>query len=264
VGTGGLCGSAFLNYRFEDHVRARLGAQQYEAMRQNKPKTWMTGLRFFEESVKRNFNPDGREAKSEEDSLEPEGDEVEDEAGDEEEINVPFPGLSDDEAAGLEDGFLSMTTQQVREIFDPVVNGVVALLEGQVSAITARDQRVSGIILVGGFGSSSYLYNRLKRHFTQPAIEVIQPLYAWTAVVRGAVLSGVEGEKGSGMVERRRSRRHYGTTYATVYDEHKHARAARYWSPLWERWMVSDRMQWHIAKVSHGKSTGTMAGIWGY
>jgi hypothetical protein len=22
-----------------------------------------------------------------------------------------------------------------------------------------------------------------------------------------------------------------------------------YWSPLWERWMVSDRMQWHIAKV---------------
>jgi hypothetical protein len=51
------------------------------------------------------------------------------------------------------------------------------------------------------------------------------------------------------MVSSRRSRLHYGTSYATVYDETKHDVADRYWSPLWERWMVSDRMQWHIAKV---------------
>jgi hypothetical protein len=51
------------------------------------------------------------------------------------------------------------------------------------------------------------------------------------------------------MVSSRRSRLHYGTSYATVYDETKHDTADRYWSPLWERWMVSDRMQWHISKV---------------
>lgn len=51
------------------------------------------------------------------------------------------------------------------------------------------------------------------------------------------------------MVISRKSRMHYGTSYATVYDEDKHAVSERYWSPLWERWMVSDRMQWHIAKV---------------
>jgi hypothetical protein len=45
------------------------------------------------------------------------------------------------------------------------------------------------------------------------------------------------------------SRWHYGTSYATVFDEAKHPISDRYWSPLWERWMVSDRMQWHIAKV---------------
>jgi hypothetical protein len=74
----------------------------------------------------------------------------------------------------------------------------------------------------------------------------MQPVYAWTAVVRGAVLRGLEGN----MVISRKARMHYGTSYATVYDEEKHSVSERYWSPLWERWMVSDRMQWHIAKVS--------------
>ena len=59
------------------------------------------------------------------------------------------------------------------------------------------------------------------------------------------MLRGLEGS----MVISRKSRYHYGTSYATVYDEEKHAVGERYWSPLWERWMVSDRMQWHIAKV---------------
>lgn len=242
VGTGGLCGSAFLNYRFEDHVRERLGTQKFNHMREKKPKTWMMGLKYFEEFVKRNFNEE-----------------------DHQEVNVPFPGLPDDEEAGLDSGFLVMTAEQVKKIFDPVIAEVVKLLEGQVDAIKAKGDHVSGIILVGGFGQSNYLYDRLKKHFnsipppaysekptemelafTGPAnIEVMQPLYAWTAVVRGAVLRGLDDN----MVLTRRSRLHYGTSYATVFDENKHPISDRYWSPLWERWMVSDRMQWHIAKV---------------
>jgi hypothetical protein len=69
-------------------------------------------------------------------------------------------------------------------------------------------------------------------------------MYAWTAVVRGAVIRGLEGD----LVMSRRSRMHYGTSYATIFDEQKHPLKDRYWSPLWERWMVSDRMQWHIRK----------------
>lgn len=200
------------------------------------------GLKYFEESVKRNFNED-----------------------DQQEVNIPFPGLPDDEEAGLDSGFLVMSADQVRAIFEPVVAEVVRLLEGQVSSIAAKGDHVSGIILVGGFGQSNYLYNRLKSHFNstpppaysekptsesivitgKPNIEVMQPMYAWTAVVRGAVLRGLDDS----MVLSRRSRFHYGTSYATVFDETKHSTADRYWSPLWERWMVSDRMQWHIAKV---------------
>lgn len=58
VGTGGLCGSAFLNYRFEEHVRGRLGQTRFDEMKSKKGKTWQMGLRYFEEFVKRNFNED--------------------------------------------------------------------------------------------------------------------------------------------------------------------------------------------------------------
>jgi hypothetical protein len=40
-----------------------------------------------------------------------------------------------------------------------------------------------------------------------------------------------------------------------VYDEDKHQVSERYWSPLWERWMVSDRMQWHITSKSRALSS---------
>ncbi|SPQ27368.1 2cfcd31d-971b-4c83-a73a-d7a505bce594 [Thermothielavioides terrestris] len=230
VGTGGLCGSAFLNYRFEEHVKNRLGQSRFDEMKAKKAKSWQMGLRYFEEFVKRNFNEDEHQ-----------------------EVNIPFPGLPDDEKAGLDSGFLVMTAEQIKEIFDPVVREVCDLVQGQVDTLRAKGGVVSGIILVGGFGQSDYLYRTLKAHFTsgapppysktptqanmdlweKPSIEVMQPVYAWTAVVRGAVLRGLEGN----MVISRKARMHYGTSYATVYDETKHSVSERYWSPLWERWM---------------------------
>lgn len=58
VGTGGLCGSAFLNFRFEEHVRNRIGHSKFDEMKVKKGRTWQMGLRYFEEFVKRNFNED--------------------------------------------------------------------------------------------------------------------------------------------------------------------------------------------------------------
>lgn len=241
VGTGGLCGSAFLNYRFEEHVKQRIGVERYEWMREKKVKTWNMGLKYFEEFVKRNFNEEEHA-----------------------EVNIPFPGLPDDEEAGLDSGFLVMSGDQVKEIFDPVVEEVTSLVEGQVQTIRQKGGLVCGIVLVGGFGQSNYLYSRMKGHFgsappppyterpthavalsAPQSIEIYHPIHAWTAVVRGAVLRGLEGS----MVVSRRSRWHYGTSYATVFDEAKHPISDRYWSPLWERWMVADRMQWHLQKV---------------
>ena len=247
VGTGGLCGSVVLNCRFEEHVKQRIGRERYHWMREKKAKTWNMAQNYFDQSVKHRFN-------DEENS----------------EVNIPFPGLPDDEDAGLDSGFLVMSAQQVKDIFDPVIEDVIQLVESQVHSIRAKGGLVCGIVLVGGFGQSTYLYNRMKTHFSDAppppyserpthamaasnlqSVEIYHPVHAWTAVVRGAVLRGLEGN----MVVSRRSRWHYGTSFATVFDETKHSISDRYWSPLWERWMVSDRMQWHIAKVGWNITT---------
>ena len=47
VGTGGLCGSAFLNYRFEDHVQERIGSERYTTMREKKTKDVDDGAKVF-------------------------------------------------------------------------------------------------------------------------------------------------------------------------------------------------------------------------
>lgn len=111
-------------------------------MREKKAKTWNMGLKYFEEFVKRNFDED-----------------------EEQEVNVPFPGLPDDEEAGLDCGFMSMDTQQIKEILAPVVKEVVDLVQGQVDTIRQSGGIVSGIILVGGFGQSNFMYKQMKGHF---------------------------------------------------------------------------------------------------
>ncbi|EAT85318.2 hypothetical protein SNOG_07852 [Parastagonospora nodorum SN15] len=222
VGTGGLCGSAFLNYRFEDHVKLRIGTERYNWMREKKQKTWDMGLKYFEEFVKRNFNEEEHA-----------------------EVNIPLPGLPDDEEAGLDSGFLIMSAEQVKEIFDPVVEQVISLVEGQVESIRQKGGLVaSGRAITCTAGSSRTSIRRPPPPYTErpthaaalsapQSVEIYHPIHAWTAVVRGAVLRGLEGS----MVVSRRSRWHYGTSYATVFDEAKHPISDRYWSPLWERWM---------------------------
>ncbi|KAG4217215.1 hypothetical protein PC116_g34304, partial [Phytophthora cactorum] len=78
-------------------------------MKLKKAKTWQMGLRYFEEFVKRNFNEDEFQ-----------------------EVNVPFPGLPDDEEARIDSGFLVLTAEEIKEIFEPVVKEVCDLVQGQV------------------------------------------------------------------------------------------------------------------------------------
>lgn len=114
-------------------------------MREKKAKTWNMGLKHFEEFVKRNFNDDDTD----------------------QEINIPFPGLADDESCGLDCGFLTMNTEQVKDILEPVVKEVIELVQGQVDTIQAKAGKVSGIVLVGGFGQSNYMYKCMKSHFNR-------------------------------------------------------------------------------------------------
>lgn len=76
-GSGGFCGSSFLNVRFEQSARAKLGITAFTSICTTKPKSWLTALKYFEDYLKCNFDPY-------EDST----------------FNVPFPGVPDNAKAG--------------------------------------------------------------------------------------------------------------------------------------------------------------------
>ncbi len=82
---------------------------------------------------------------------------------------------------------------------------------------------MKSVLLVGGFGQNNYLKERLRSSFSP--IEVLQPLNAWTAVVRGAVMMGIAQSNPSlalVSVTSRVARKHYGVGLSVKFDEALH------------------------------------------
>ena len=109
---------------------------------------------------------------------------------------------------------------------------------------------------MGGFGQSECLLKCLKGRFAtesttsqclgmQSKLEVLQPPNAWTAVVRGAVLRGLEGAE---LVLNRKARRHYGVRCSRHFDARIHPASCKYWDVYDECYMANDRMSWYIEK----------------
>lgn len=67
--------------------------------------------------------------------------------------------------------------------------------------------------------------------------------------ISGAVLRGLEGNR----VETRISRRWYGVSASSRFDESSHAKRDKHWSDTEEEWFVDDKMTWYINKVSELK-----------
>ena len=86
------------------------------------------------------------------------------------------PGLRDNIAKGVQRGLLTMTGTEIKEIFRPVVKVCLQFLEGLESSlipiqevirlvleqIRSTKKPVSAVLLVGGFGSSSFLRDQLR------------------------------------------------------------------------------------------------------
>lgn len=111
------------------------------------------------------------------------------------------------------------------------------------------------VFLVGGLGSNTFLRRFLMQTLPRDVI-VKQPLNgflfgqdypltnSWSAVVRGAVLYGLN----SGIVRERILRRHYGIPTSVVWDPEKHPIERRWKDDLDGTWRV-DVMKWYVSKV---------------
>lgn len=86
-GSGAACGAIFLNKRFESLLRDKLGALAKTILT---PKRINEAIRFFENTIKRAFNP-----------LDP--------MSCDSEYEIPLAGAKDVPRIGLEDGYLRLS-----------------------------------------------------------------------------------------------------------------------------------------------------------
>ncbi|KAJ5099054.1 hypothetical protein N7532_006055 [Penicillium argentinense] len=222
VGTGEICGSFMLDELFQEFLVEAIGERAYNKMPAANKRQIMERWRT---DVKHAYS--GPE-----------------DANDYVDTGhmIPVPGVPDVPGKNIMNGMLHMENWDVQEIFDPVMTKIEDLIAGQEKNVIESGMTTKAIILVGGLGASQYLYKRLESRFQ--GIEIMQPLNAWSAVVRGAVYRGFEGNQ----VTNRKARCHYGTRFQTLYDSSVHQPYQKVWCHHEERYMAEDNMCWYICK----------------
>ncbi|KAG6321238.1 hypothetical protein E4U44_005360 [Claviceps purpurea] len=196
-GTGGMAGSLGLNQRFATAVEELVGDDQWPKLKASK--AWSFAEKQFDEEVKRKFNGGLNETYY---------------------VNFPLARLKDNENHGLASNTWTISGKVLTRIFEPLIADILKMIEHQVQEVRRKrpEKGVSGIFLVGGFGSSKYLMQRVKDHF--PKIQVLQPSDAWAAIVKGAVLSKLPSQVA---VVSTCATRHYGTRCDSPFQEPRDA-----------------------------------------
>lgn len=104
-------------------------------------------------------------------------------------------------------------------VFEPIMKDVIGLVQEQARL---AGNRVQAVLLVGGFGQSDYLKQRIQRAVGYN-VQVTQPENGWTAVVRGAAILGLSNvSKQDISVAGRVARKSYGTPLQVPYDRRIH------------------------------------------
>ncbi|KAL8693889.1 MAG: hypothetical protein Q9218_001354 [Villophora microphyllina] len=199
TGKGGMAGSLGLNKRFAQAVKNIVGEDEYFHLR--KTKGFEEAMNQFDKNIKTAFRGD------------PDEDYY---------VNFPMAKLPDDPANRLVANCWNMKGDDVKKIFQPLITDIERMVEDQANLVLVKrlseghpkGNEIKAIFLVGGFGSSEYLKQCLQT--THPNIQVIQPNDAWSAIVKGAVLSQLPQEAA---ITSTVATKHFGVSANAPYDE---------------------------------------------
>lgn len=73
---------------------------------------------------------------------------------------------------GLDEGNMTFTKEELKKhVFDPVIQEVVGLCRD----LQKDTHNLKAIFMVGGFGSSAYLYSQMEQEFAPQNIRIVQP-----------------------------------------------------------------------------------------
>ncbi|KAK6532387.1 hypothetical protein TWF281_006576 [Arthrobotrys megalospora] len=212
IGTGGKCGSSYIDEAFIKLLRQKIGPQfDNDRIWNKKDISRGSALMKTFDSIKRSFGQTTNNVWY---------------------IELPV-SVDDDEANGILENELEFTEQDLKQLFDPVVDKVVNLVKSQVTSIHSANKSVSAIFLVGGFGESHYLYTTLVKwaNTLNPPLTVINPSDSWSAIMRGAVVHALNPA-----IKSRRLRQHYGFECCDFFDPRKHDISRFYQCPFGNRY----------------------------
>ncbi|KAL8817394.1 MAG: hypothetical protein Q9223_003761 [Gallowayella weberi] len=217
TGTGDYCGSTFIDREFENLVTKRMGSDYSSLLPAHKQQV----VKNFE-AAKIAFRDE-----SEHDMF-----------------YVNIPTLGDRETAGVHAGNLQVSREEMRDLFNPIIQRIQDLVGAQIKAVSP----VGILLLVGGFGESEYLYQRIIAWASTSGIRVLQPREASTAIVRGAVMKALEATGSSKTEISRRSRRWYGVTVNTSFIEGRHLPEDRLQNIDTGQVLARNQIRWFIKK----------------
>ncbi|CAO3571068.1 unnamed protein product [Mortierella alpina] len=111
-----------------------------------------------------------------------------------------FDHLDDPGSIGIDGGYMCLKASELKDVvFEPVVKKVLSLIREQLVAA----KQCSAIFMVGGFGASTYLLDRVKQEFSGMVKTISAPHKPEVAVVCGAVYVGLRPKTVTARVSRR-------------------------------------------------------------
>ncbi|KAI9810077.1 MAG: hypothetical protein M1827_006688 [Pycnora praestabilis] len=182
AGSGDSCGSTALNRNFSNILRAKIRKMKLPDGSKTAGKVYAKCIMDFENRIKADFRNNGSKWAVD--------------VG----IEAEFP------EAGIEEGYMTFTNEEILQCFEPVVNRILELVRNQIIAIQAQNRTLQNVLVVGGFGASEYLFQQIKLHVPpQFQAKVVRPMDSVAAIVKGAVTAGITER----VITSRVARRHY-------------------------------------------------------
>ncbi|PHH65223.1 hypothetical protein CDD81_3082 [Ophiocordyceps australis] len=182
AGSGDSCGSTALNRNFSNILRTKIRKMKLPDGSRTAGRVYAKCIMDFENRIKADFRNNGQKWAVD--------------VG----IEAEFP------EAGIEEGYMTFTNEEILQCFEPVVNRILELVRNQIIAIQAQSRTLQNILVVGGFGASEYLFQQIKLHVPpQFQSKVVRPMDSVAAIVKGAVTAGITER----IVTHRVARRHY-------------------------------------------------------
>ncbi|KAH6646859.1 hypothetical protein BKA67DRAFT_524869 [Truncatella angustata] len=200
AGSGDSCGSTALNRNFSNILRTKIRKMKLPDGSKTAGRVYAKCIMDFENRIKADFRNNGQKWAVD--------------VG----IEAEFP------EAGIEEGYMTFTNEEILQCFEPVVNRILELVRNQIIAIQAQNRALQNILVVGGFGASEYLFQQIKLHVPpQFQSKVVRPMDSVAAIVKGAVTAGITER----VITHRVARRHYLMATLQPFKEGYHPEAYR-------------------------------------